>query len=159
VQRRCTFAIISIAILVNHLDKPNSAVGRSGYQKSFAAGATFPVVVAVVITLITFSAGMSSLAGFGAVNYKLFLRRPSGGYQFLSEANAVEIAKKSLPANSEFVYTSKVELQQGNPKLPGSLAVWHVQLQLKQPAPISGQQPVYTMVDYYVDAMTGQGIS
>jgi hypothetical protein len=43
-------AIISIAILVNHLDKPNSAVGRSGYQKSLAAGATHPTGIDVVFT-------------------------------------------------------------------------------------------------------------
>ncbi len=58
-------------------------VKRSGYQKSFAAEATSTVVVAVVTTLFTFSVGMSALAGFGALNYELFLRRPTGGYQFL----------------------------------------------------------------------------
>jgi hypothetical protein len=45
-------AIISIAILVNQLDRPNAAMGRSGYQKSFAAGATSPVVVAVLVSLV-----------------------------------------------------------------------------------------------------------
>lgn len=152
-------AIICIAILVNHLDKPNSVIGRSGYPKAFAAGATSIVALAVVITLVMFSLGMSALAGFGAVNYKLFLQRPSTGYRFLSEVNAVEIAKKSLPANSEFIHTSKVELQSGYSKLPGSIAIWHVQLQVKEPAPTSGQQPIFTLVDYYVDALTGQATS
>jgi hypothetical protein len=150
-------AIVTIAILVNHLDRPDRTTGVSGYEKSFAAGATNPVVIATVTTLVAFSIGMVALAGFGAENYQLFLRKSATTYQLLSETNAVEITKKNLPSNNEFIRTSKVELQQGSSKLPGSIAVWHVQVQVKEAAALEGQQPVYTMVDYYVDALTGQG--
>lgn len=152
-------AIATIAILVNQLDKPNATIGKSKYPKSFAAGATSAISTAVMIALGAFSIGMVALGCFGAINYKLFLKKPDTSYQFLSETNAVEIAKKNLPTNTEFIHTSKVELEQSNLKLPGSIAVWHVQLQVKEPAPVSGQPPVSALFDYYVDAMTGQGTS
>lgn len=98
---------------------------------------------------------MSALAAFGAMNYRLLLRKPPAA--LLAETTAVETTKKNLPPNADFVHTSKVELLPGNPKLLGSLAVWHVQVQVRRPVPQPGQPPVSDLFDYYIDAMTGRG--
>lgn len=60
--------VIGIGLLVNNLDVPNAEIGRSGNPKMYAAGTDGRIVVASVVSMAGFFAGIVLLAIFAALN-------------------------------------------------------------------------------------------
>jgi outer membrane protein OmpA-like peptidoglycan-associated protein len=69
------FSVLTIALMVNNLDRAELEIGKGGFPKAFAAGGFGPVQKMTLLSVCTFAVGMFSIGAFGAINYDSLLKR------------------------------------------------------------------------------------